>query len=87
MAPRFFFILEQSGCMYVYGGVTNVQENARTADVCKIWLKIPSLKEISWEAILHYWPRLPYNSTRMALYEAGIPTSFLDRIEVQAECG
>lgn len=87
--PTYFHsaALTPSGCMYVYGGVNHIRENVRTAHICKMWLKIPQLKEICWEAILFYWPKMPYTHSRFALLEAGVPSSFLDRIELQAECG
>lgn len=73
--------------MFVYGGVTNIRDNVRTADICRMWLKIPKLKEICWEAILFYWPTLPYAHSRYVMLEAGIPSEFLDRIELPAEFG
>lgn len=40
--------------MYMFGGVADMRLNTRTNQVFKIWLKVPKLKDICWEALLHY---------------------------------
>ncbi|CAG7822338.1 unnamed protein product [Allacma fusca] len=71
--------LTPAGCMLMFGGVTNVKSNTRTNKVFKIWLTTPSLKEMCWEAVLHYQPDLKFKS-RQAVLEDGIPKDLVDRI-------
>ncbi|GBP14517.1 Kelch domain-containing protein 10 homolog [Eumeta japonica] len=70
-----------SGCMYIFGGIESDElEGVRTNNLYKIWLSIPKLSEICWEAVVHYNPVLArYGKTRLA--EAGIPLRFVQRLQ------
>ena len=65
--------------MVMFGGVTNVDSTTRTNQVFKIWLRVPSLKEISWEALIYYRPRL-VDKSRSELLSIGIPPDFVKRV-------
>ncbi|CAG0902344.1 unnamed protein product [Darwinula stevensoni] len=68
------------GKMYVFGGVTGeVFAPERTNSVYSIWLKIPSLKEMCWEAVLHYAPWLDKVPSQN-LVEAGVPQDLANRV-------
>lgn len=65
--------------MYIFGGVTHIKNNTRTNRIFKIWLTVPKLKEICWEAMLHYRKDIRQRS-RSYLLEAGIPNEFVQRV-------
>jgi hypothetical protein len=64
--------------MFVFGGVKYTLKR-RTNLLCKIWLRVPKLKEISWEALLHYSQNFK-SSTQSELLELGVPSDFVKRI-------
>ncbi|XP_021954639.1 kelch domain-containing protein 10 [Folsomia candida] len=68
-----------SGCMYMFGGVADMRLNTRTNQVFKIWLKIPKLKEICWEAVLHYNKKLR-SMSHSELLKMGIPQEFVNLV-------
>lgn len=78
--------LTPSGCMYLFGGVTSIERSQRTNKVFKIWLKIPKLKEICWEALLSSSENVR-KTTREALMEVGIPTEFVNRVHPSPPSG
>lgn len=69
------------GCMYVFGGICpRDPSNSRTNTLFKMWVTIPKLNEMCWEALLHYYPNLE-KANRAHLRSLGIPCHFLDRLE------
>lgn len=66
----------RNGCMYIFGGTTH--SGTRTNDLHKMWVRIPKLSEICWEAVLHYWPKLPSADSKKLLH-IGIPQEFVNR--------
>ncbi|XP_058834378.1 kelch domain-containing protein 10 homolog [Topomyia yanbarensis] len=80
--PLFFHdaASNNEGCMYIFGGIKfSFNNNVRTNVIYKMWTTIPKLSEISWEAVLHYWPSLPKQS-KGALLAVGIPAKFVRRV-------
>lgn len=85
-----------NGLMHVFGGVqvrsienhqnAEVYESERTNEVYSMWTTIPKLSEISWQAVLHYNPKLPSYSLN-ELLEMGIATKFATRITRQSRYG
>lgn len=73
-----------NGLMYVFGGIevlaNNNDDKVRTNEIYKMWMTVPKLSEMCWEAILHYEPQLPSYS-KQSLLRKGIPKSFVNRIE------
>lgn len=73
-----------NGLMYLFGGIEVRDEQllnkTRTNEVYKMWVTIPKLSEISWNALLTYHPKLPLAS-RNLLCAAGIPQKFVNRID------
>lgn len=69
-----------NGQMYIFGGVTsnNYGELVRTNDLHKIWVKIPTLSEICWEAMTFYNPSIA-NQTKEDLLSIGVPRKFAER--------
>ena len=68
--------------MYVFGGVYSCEENKRTSDLLRIWLKIPKLQKICWEAVCHHFPHLPDLSPTQLL-KIGIPISTVNNLHYQ----
>lgn len=81
-SPLFFHdsSIDADGCMYIFGGIKlRNNTNVRTSVLHKMWITIPTLKAISWEAINFYSPRLK-NLDRNTLLQMGIPVEFVARI-------
>lgn len=78
--PLFFHDAATSGdgCMYIFGGIMLENNNMkrRVNDIYKMWMKIPKLSAICWEAVLHYYPNIKDYDTEKLL-EMGIPKSFV----------
>ncbi|XP_012273253.1 kelch domain-containing protein 10 homolog [Orussus abietinus] len=73
--------LTREGCMYTFGGIIRISsESHRTDALYSVWLTIPKLSEICWEALNFYnqnlWRRTPSELLRM-----GVPLKFVRRIE------
>lgn len=70
------------GKMYTFGGIIgdNSDPPKRTRKVHSIWLKIPKLTEICWEALNYYHKDLK-ERTRDQLLDYGIPIKFIQRLE------
>lgn len=75
--------LTDSGCMYIFGGVTHIGENTRTSEVYSMWLSVPKLKEMCWQALLKYVPNVG-SVPRVTLLQMGVPLEYVDRIDYQA---
>ena len=52
----------------------------RTDAVHSVWLTIPKLSEICWQALIHYCPDLRHKSQDELLH-MGIPLKFVQRID------
>jgi len=72
--------------MYVFGGVNHIKNNTRTNQVFKIWLKVPKLKEMAWEAVLSYNKSIK-GSTHSELQKLGIPLEFANRVHPSPPSG
>lgn len=75
-----------NGLMYIFGGIES-QENgelARTNNLFKMWVMIPKLTEICWEAILTMHPQLPLY-TAASLRRLGIPDRYVSRLNRSAD--
>lgn len=69
--------ITSDGAMYIFGGITT--NTSRTNNLYKMWVTIPKLSVIAWEAILHYVPRI-HRSPKSVLLERGVPKHFVDRV-------
>ncbi|XP_034840562.1 kelch domain-containing protein 10 homolog [Maniola hyperantus] len=68
------------GCMYMFGGIEPKDvETRRTNILYKVWLCIPKLSEICWEAMLNFYPSMD-KVNRSSLLNVGIPRHFVDRL-------
>lgn len=68
------------GCMYVFGGIEPKENTTcRNNKLYKVWLCIPKLSEICWEALLSCYPEMT-ELNRMILLNMGIPRHFVDRV-------
>lgn len=79
--PLFFHdsAIDADGCMYVFGGIKyRNNANHRTNTVHKIWITIPTLKAMAWEAMNFYFPNLR-EFDKTTLLEIGVPASFVSR--------
>lgn len=52
----------------------------RTDAVHSVWLTIPKLSEICWQALIYYYPDLRYESQDELLH-MGIPLKFVQKID------
>ncbi|KAL4711694.1 hypothetical protein ACJJTC_003461 [Scirpophaga incertulas] len=68
------------GCMYIFGGI-EPQENGtvRQNILYKVWLCIPKLSEMCWEALLNFHPNLD-EMDRDSLLKSGIPIHLVNRL-------
>lgn len=81
-----------SGLMYVFGGIegsnANNQTEKRTNSLYSIWITIPKLADIAWDAVLHYAPTIPKYKMEQ-LMEMGIPRQYAERVkqnQLQYDC-
>ncbi|XP_037778677.1 kelch domain-containing protein 10-like [Penaeus monodon] len=72
----------EDGCMYMFGGVKNLEENKRTARITKVWLSVGKLRDMCWEALCHYTPTLP-SLPPATLLQMGIPIYIVDSLQHQ----
>ncbi|XP_076160158.1 scruin like at the midline isoform X3 [Ptiloglossa arizonensis] len=73
--------LTPEGLMYTFGGTINKNNKVvRTDAVYSVWLRIPKLSEICWQALIHYFPHLCRKS-RHQLLLMGVPSKFVQRID------
>nr|XP_016941110.1 kelch domain-containing protein 10 homolog [Drosophila suzukii] len=83
--PLYFHSAAHSdnGCMYVFGGIEyNDKEMRRRNDLYKMWMTVPKLSEMCWDAITYYNDNLDLYD-RKTLLGAGIPNRFADRLPPQ----
>nr|DBA31438.1 TPA: hypothetical protein GDO54_007289 [Pyxicephalus adspersus] len=69
-----------AGCMYIHGGVVNIQQNKRTGSLFKIWLVVPSLLELCWENLLKHFPQLAHLPTNQLL-QLGLSQGLIERLK------
>nr|AON96615.1 kelch domain-containing protein 10-like protein [Bicyclus anynana] len=73
--------VSSNGCMYVFGGIEpNLQETRRNNVMYKVWLCIPKLSEICWEALLNFHPNMD-QVDKSSLLDVGIPRHFVERLQ------
>lgn len=65
------------GLMYIFGGVAGRAER-RTNELHKMWIQLPRLTEMCWEAMTFYHPTIS-NRTKDELLSIGIPLKFAER--------
>lgn len=69
------------GRMYTFGGIiVKHNEISRTDAVYSVWLTVPKLSEICWEALNYYYPHLRFRSHDELLL-VGIPLKFVQRFD------
>ncbi|XP_071476977.1 kelch domain-containing protein 10-like [Diadema antillarum] len=71
--------ITETKCMYLFGGVKDLDERVRTSIVQRVWLDIPSLSELCWHQVLAQSPNLSTMS-REQLVTLGIPRTFVERL-------
>ncbi|XP_033643131.1 kelch domain-containing protein 10-like [Asterias rubens] len=80
--PAYFHTaaITPSKCMYIFGGVTCLEDRNRTNGLYRIWLTIPPLLDMALRKVVSLLPNL--NSENIAkLQDLGIPRSVLDRLK------
>ncbi|XP_068143978.1 kelch domain-containing protein 10 homolog [Drosophila tropicalis] len=83
--PLYFHSAAHSdnGCMYVFGGIEyNEKEMRRRNDLYKMWMTVPKLSEMCWDAVTYYNENLDCFD-RQSLLRAGIPKCFVQRLPPQ----
>lgn len=69
-----------SGCMYIFGGIEPKNQAASRNNILyKVWLCVPRLSEICFEAIMHYHPNL-HNIDSKTLLNTGVPQHLVQRM-------
>ncbi|XP_005190212.1 kelch domain-containing protein 10 homolog isoform X2 [Musca domestica] len=71
-----------NGCMYIFGGIeyNEVQRDMRRRNhLFKMWMTIPKLSDICWDAITYYNRNL-HKFDRATLLNAGIPQRYVNRL-------
>ncbi|XP_034950263.1 kelch domain-containing protein 10 homolog [Chelonus insularis] len=72
-----------AGRMYTFGGINQCGshfDSSRTSAVHSVWLVIPKLTEICWDAISYYYKDSWKDKTRDELINIGIPLKFIKRL-------
>lgn len=69
--------ITRDGCMYVFGGITT--NRSRTNNLYKMWVTIPKLSSIAWEALIHYYPMI-HHAPKSFMLEKGVPLRYVNRI-------
>lgn len=65
------------GAMYIFGGISTL--STRTNNLFKMWVTIPKLSSIAWEALVHYYPYIP-KASKSYMLEKGVPLDFANRV-------
>ncbi|XP_053598951.1 kelch domain-containing protein 10 homolog [Microplitis demolitor] len=74
--------LTPAGQMYIFGGIVqNGSRGSRTQHVRSVWLVVPKLTEICWEAVNYYFKNLR-NKSKDELANLGIPLKFIQRLDI-----
>lgn len=69
-----------AGKMSVFGGIYGGEDMERSSDIYSIWVCVPRLSEMCWEALLHYNPLISM-CPRDKLIDIGLPKRFVHRLE------
>lgn len=80
--PLYFHdsVTNGDGCMYVFGGILKNQPNPqRINKIFKVWMTVPKLGAIAWDAMLYYHLPQMKTSTKEELLEMGIPPTYVQR--------
>lgn len=73
--------LTPEGCMYTFGGIIKKQNKTiRTNAVHSVWLRIPKLSDICWEA-LNYYNKDLHLKPSSELLRMGVPQKYVNRID------
>ena len=74
--------------MYIFGGITWIREGEvqRTNNVFKMWLVIPTLERLCWEALCDNIPENARLDTKK-LGNFGVPKSLLASYDAQFHVG
>lgn len=69
------------GKLFTYGGIIEKSQNiVRTSDMCSIWICVPKLKDICWEAILYYHKDL-HTLSESELRRLGLPYEYVQKLD------
>lgn len=68
------------GCMFIFGGIEPKQDaTSRNNILYKVWLCIPKLSEICFDALMHFHPNLE-QIDKTSLLNLGIPKHLVQRV-------
>lgn len=78
----------ENGCMYIYGGstITDEMRVQVNTNVHKMWLTIPKLKDMCWDAVTYYNDNLD-GADYKALHSVGIPPNCIDSLPKKSSSG
>lgn len=71
--------IDSNGLMRIIGGLDVTDTHRYNQKIFKVWLKMPKLAEMCWEAVVHYNP-LIHHYTSEQLRWIGVPEQFIQRI-------
>lgn len=88
VTPLYFHSTSVSPCgkMFIFGGICEIFNDdedfftVRTNEIFSIWVKIPKLSEICWDAMLFYNSELGSHD-KSKLLNSGVPIQFVERIQ------
>ncbi|XP_039263633.2 kelch domain-containing protein 10-like [Styela clava] len=67
------------GRMYIFGGVSCIEPNIRTASCYRMWLRLPSLQTLCWQKLLNSFPQLK-KLPHKKLIELGVNRSLTSQL-------
>ena len=74
-------ICNQAGQIFTFGGVCSMDQKTRTNKLHSMWLEVPSLRDMAWEALLHYLPDVGDLPSR-SLVLGGVPNDLVKSLQI-----
>lgn len=68
--------IANNGCMYIFGGISGSRNN----HLHKMWLRIPKLSDMCWEALQVYNPALN-KIEKSTLLQVGVPQKYAAQVD------
>lgn len=72
-------VITPEGQMYYHDGISRQHMN-NSDKVYSAWVSMPSLKTISWDAMLHYFKKQMLNSSDTKLKSLGLPLEYYNSV-------
>ncbi|KAK2703086.1 kelch domain-containing protein 10-like [Artemia franciscana] len=79
--------MTEEGRLFIFGGVVDIgriDANVRTNELFSIWITIPKLKRLAFEAVIFSSRRRIHEFSSSALLELGIPSRYVHELQISA---